>query len=91
MGIFVNHRTHAVRADRLGGVEKPSKDKHYSYQWEVIKCKDTYFVGRFFPAEAIQAGGWPNGTTFKSKKTNKEKRIVCPDYLPGFDEVPDEG
>lgn len=92
MGIFVNGRARAVRADRLGGVTKPAETKHYhgTHQWECIECKDRIFVGRLFTIEDVKAGGWLNGTRFRSTRTLKERKIVCPEYLPGMDEVSNE-
>ena len=91
MGIFVNRRIRAVRADRLGGTINISKQVgRKSSQWECIQCKDTFYIGRKFHLEDIQEGGWPNGTQFKNH-VGKVRTITCPVPLPGFDEVPDEG
>jgi hypothetical protein len=94
VGIFVNGRVRAVLADRLGGLTNPSKDGHfrsYTYEWECIVCKDSFFIGRRFRYDDIRSEGWPNGTQFQSIKTRRIYTLTCPDPLPGFDEVPDEG
>ena len=96
MGIFATGLTHAVRADRIGGITKQPVDGHfrrYTYHWECIACEDSFFVGRLFRRDDLEPECWPSGTTFRSTRTNEKVMIIYSEQLalPEFDEVNDEG